>query len=370
MKLLLKEDVAVIVLDVRMPDMDGFETAQFIRQHKRSKDTPIIFLTGVNSEQEVLEGYSLGAVDYILKPIPPKILQAKVAVFVELYRKTQQVKRQAELLVESDRKRLAAELESREELARTNVELERANADLEQFAYVASHDLQEPLRTVAGFARLLTDSYRDRLDDEANGFIEFIVDGVARMEALIQGLLAYSRLKTEDKDPEPVDIETVVGLVSTDLRAAIDAAEAVVTHGRLPTVIGDPIQLTELFQNLVSNAIKFRRLDPLRVHVSVSREDDEWTFSVQDNGIGIDPKDAERIFEIFQRLHPRDVYAGTGIGLAVCRLIVERHGGRVWVESEAGKGSTFRFTLPAHAGSRNPHAPDPAAAHEETDAAA
>ncbi|HEX8274216.1 MAG TPA: PAS domain S-box protein [Longimicrobiaceae bacterium] len=233
-----------------------------------------------------------------------------------------------------------------EELAARSEELERSNRELEQFAYVASHDLQEPLRMVASYTQLLARRYRGRLDEDAEEFIGYAVDGVTRMQALINDLLAYSRVGTRGGSFEPVEVDAVLERVLASLGPAMEDAGATVTHDPLPTVPGDPVQLGQLLQNLVANAVKFRGEAPPRVHVSAERDGDGWTFSVADNGIGIDPEYADRIFVIFQRLHTRAEYPGTGIGLAICKKIVERHGGRIWFEPAPGGGTVFRFTLP------------------------
>jgi PAS domain S-box-containing protein len=232
-------------------------------------------------------------------------------------------------------------------LARQAQELARSNADLEQFAYVASHDLQEPLRMVASYTQLLARRYRDKLDDDAHEFIGYAVDGVTRMQALIGDLLAYSRVGKGGGAVERADLEAVFQRTLDVLRTAIEESGAQVTAGPLPTVEADPVQVGQVLQNLVGNGLKFRGAEPPCVHVSAERRGGEWLVSVRDNGIGIAPEYAQRIFVIFQRLHTRAEYAGTGIGLAICKKIVERHGGRIWVESAEGQGSTFYFTLPA-----------------------
>lgn len=225
-------------------------------------------------------------------------------------------------------------------------ELKRSNEDLEQFAYVASHDLQEPLRMVAGYTQLLQRRYAGRLDQDANEYIGFAVDGVKRMQALINDLLTYSRLTTRAKPFAEVALADVFAQVEANLKAVLQETSAVLTTGPLPKVIGDRVQLTQLLQNLISNAIKFRRDDtPPKVHISAKEEAQGWTISVEDNGIGLDAQYAEKIFVIFQRLHTREKYPGTGIGLALCKKIVERHFGKIWVESLPDKGSTFYFTL-------------------------
>ena len=226
-------------------------------------------------------------------------------------------------------------------------ELAHSNTELEQFAYIASHDLQEPLRMVASYVQLLARRYKGKLEAEADEFIGFAVDGAKRMQELINALLVYSRIGTKGKEFGPIDCETVLQIALKNLQIAIEDSQAMVTHDALPTIRGDTTQLGQLFQNLIGNAIKFRGDKRPAVHVSAERNGKEWGFSFRDDGIGIDSQYAERIFVIFQRLHSKEEYPGTGIGLALCRKIVERHGGRIWVESEPGKGSTFRFSMPA-----------------------
>ena len=226
-------------------------------------------------------------------------------------------------------------------------ELERSNQELEQFAYVASHDLQEPLRMVSSYTQLLERRYGDKLDEKGRKFVDFAVDGAVRMQQLINDLLEFSRVSTRGKPMRAVDMNRVLAAVRANLSVAIGEAGAVVSNDPLPTVVADETQLIQVLQNLVGNAIKFRRPPPERVevHVSAQAGDTETVFAVRDNGIGIAPEYFERIFVIFQRLHAKGEYPGTGIGLAVCRRIVERHGGRIWVESEPGRGSTFYFAL-------------------------
>ena len=242
---------------------------------------------------------------------------------------------------------LTARKEAENELKRYAEELKRSNQELEHFAHVASHDLQEPLRTVSSFSQLLARRYKGKLDAEADEFITFIVDGATRMQTLINDLLAFSRIGMRGNPFAPVDCGEIFNAAKENLEVAIAENGAVITNDPLPALVADQTQLTQLFQNLFSNAIKFRRPEEApRIHVSAVWHDGAWQFSVRDNGIGIAPQYFDRIFVIFQRLHGREEYPGTGIGLAICKKIVQRHGGRMWVESGTGTGSTFYFTIP------------------------
>jgi light-regulated signal transduction histidine kinase (bacteriophytochrome) len=233
------------------------------------------------------------------------------------------------------------------ELHTLTEELKRSNADLEQFAYSASHDLQEPLRSIEGFIRLLSKRYKGKLDVKADEFIEFTIEGVQRMQLLIKDLLEYSQIGTKNKNFSLVDISMPLALALANMQRSIEEKRAEVTYDTLPRVLADSSQLSRLFQNLIGNAIKFHGNRSPNIHISAELKGEEWIFSVSDNGIGIDPENFERIFTVFQRLHAREKYEGTGIGLAICKKIVERHGGRIWVVSEPGKGTTFHFTLPS-----------------------
>lgn len=248
-------------------------------------------------------------------------------------------------LAEEQLKVLNEQLEQR--VADRTEELQRSNQELEQFAYVASHDLQEPLRMVSSYMQLIERRYKGKLDADADQFIDFAVDGAKRMQALIQALLAYSRVGSRGKPLEPTSCSKVLEEVLSNLQIAIEEAGATVTHDELPMVMADATQLSQLLQNLISNALKFRGTEAPLIHIGAKKEKGNWKFSVRDNGIGIEKQFFDRIFVIFQRLHTRGEYPGTGIGLAVCRKIVERHGGRIWLESEPGKGTTFYFTIPA-----------------------
>jgi signal transduction histidine kinase len=241
-----------------------------------------------------------------------------------------------------DTKRRLAE----QELQQTAAKLSRSNADLEQFAYVASHDLKEPLRAISGSVQVLQERYGPELGEEADEVIKHTVDGANRMQRLIEDLLTYSRLTTREEAMEPTDTGKVLDLAIENLEQSIKESKAIITRDPMPTVKVDRTQLLQVFQNLISNGLKYRSERTPKIHVGCEESDAEWVFSVRDNGIGIAPQYADRIFRIFQRLHTRREYPGTGIGLAVCKKVVERHGGRIWVESELEEGSTFFFTLP------------------------
>ena len=321
LKLLLEQEFAVIILDVAMPDMDGYETASLIRSNKKLQQTPIIFLTALNkSDAYISKGYSVGAVDYLFKPFVPEILRAKVEVFAELFKMRRELKQKSE-------------------------ELERSNTELQQFAYVASHDLQEPLRKIKSFTELLADRYKNKLDEKADKYIGYIVDGATRMQGLIQDILSLSRVNTRVKMFKGIQSVHALQQALANLQFLIEKNHATIEYATLPAIVADDVQIIQLFQNLIGNAIKFHGKESPRILISTERKNGAYIFSIKDNGIGIEPQYFDRIFAIFQRLHSRQEYSGSGIGLAICKKIVERHGGRIWVESESGKGSTFFFTL-------------------------
>jgi signal transduction histidine kinase len=331
-------EFAVVLMDLRMQGLSGFETAKRIRSREHSRYTPIIFLTAFeSSEFPVREAYALGAVDYLVKPIVPEILRAKVAVFVELFQKSAQLKRQAD------------QLRAREaDLKQTAAELARSNRDLDQFASAASHDLKEPLRKIRIHLGLLNEGCRSQLDDKGRDYLDRAQESAGRMQTLVNDLLTYARVGTPGKTLEPVDCQVAFEQAVANLDALIREKSAVVSaRGTLPTVRGSLTELVQLFQNLIENGMKFQQAGQALVDVAAERAGGDWIISVRDKGIGIDMSYADRIFVIFQRLHSQKEYPGTGIGLAICKKVVERHGGRIWVESEPGKGATFRFTLPA-----------------------
>jgi signal transduction histidine kinase len=318
-------DWDIVVADYKMPGFDAPAALAILQQ--TGLDLPFVVVSGHILEKTAVALMRAGARDYLMKN--------------NLTRLAPVVKRElGEVRMRRERRR------DQEQLRRSVEELARSNAELEQFAYAASHDLQEPLRMVASYVELLDERYKDQLDSNAREFIAYAVDGATRMKQMIADLLAYSRVGKNGKEIVAVACEAALGQACADLRAPITEAAAEINHGPLPTVPGDFGQFTRLFQNLIGNAIKFRSQAPPRVHVSAERNGEEWVFSVRDNGIGLDPQFADRIFMVFQRLHAHEDYAGTGIGLAIAKKIVEQRGGRIWVESEPGKGATFCFTVP------------------------
>jgi len=325
----------LILLDALMPGLDGFETCRRLKARESTRDIPVIFMTALGETGDKLAGFAAGAVDYMTKPLDGAEVLARVETHLALSTLRRQLAGRNE--------QLQQEIAAREEI---QAALERSNAELEQLAYIASHDMQEPLRMVASYLQLVAERYQGRLDAEADEFIGFAVDGAMRMQALINDLLAYSRVNTKARPFLPTDCRRVVETVLADLRMATEESGARIHVDELPTVMGDATQLAQLFQNLIGNAIKFRRAEAPEVLVSVEPAAEGWRFAVSDNGIGIESEYFELIFVLFQRLHGRRQYAGTGIGLALCKKIVERHGGHIGVSSQEGRGSTFFFTLP------------------------
>jgi signal transduction histidine kinase len=337
----LANDFAVILLDVMMPEMDGFETASRIREVERGRRTPIIFVTAYREvEEQLRRGYGSGAVDFLYKPIDPEVLRFKVSVFADLHR-------QSELLKKYSMQLQAMNCGLERRIAERTLELQKSIEELKQFAYVASHDLREPLRTMAIYASLLSERYKERLDSDAADFIHHIVVSARLMDSLLNDLLTYSTQVSKERRTTAADSDSEAALagVLLMLDALIRESTAVVTHDPLPRVSVDFNELVQLFQNLIGNGIKYRRNEVPRIHISAQRCNDEWLFYVRDNGLGIDPKYHDQIFGIFKRVHGPE-YPGNGIGLAICKKIVERYRGRIWVESQPGKGSTFYVTLP------------------------
>jgi signal transduction histidine kinase len=322
----------LILADYRLPDFSGLETLTIVREKHLS--TPVILVTGALNSETAVECVKQGVTDYVLKD--------------HLARLSTSVRRAL------DESRLREErARAQRQLAEKVEELARSNCDLEQFAYVASHDLQEPLRMVAAYTQLLAERYRGKLDKDADRYIGYAVEGATRMQALLEDLLAFSRVGRNGFAPKSIDAGVAVDEALKNLAIAVKENAVTVTRNNLPTVVADRVHLVQLFQNLIGNAIKFRGQQPPRITICAEKQGEEWAFSVSDNGIGIAPEHRDFIFRMFQRLHTRAEYPGNGVGLAICKKIVEQHGGRIWVESELGRGSNFRFTFPAAAADRD-----------------
>jgi signal transduction histidine kinase len=324
--------IALVLLDVVMEtDHAGLDFVRFIREDQGDDRVRIILRTGQAGQVPALQIMQQYEIDgYLTKAdLTFERLILAVTTALRAYRLLQKMH------------------EHQRALERSNTDLARSNRELEQFAYVASHDLQVPLRSVVGFCQILQAQFDGRLGEDADQYLHFIVTGAVRMQALIRELLAFSRLGHGDAAFAPVDCAALLELTRETLQPAILESGATIDSTPLPVVQGSEGEIGRLFQNLIGNAIKFRGDRKPLIQVSAKRDGDRWLFAVRDNGIGIQPEQCERVFEIFQRLHRQDEYEGTGIGLAICRKVVERHGGRIWVESEAGSGSTFFFTLPA-----------------------
>jgi len=311
-------DYEIILADYNLPSWNGMETVEILREEGR--DIPVIVVSGYLGELRAVECIKQGAADYVLKD---HLLRLPEVVG-----------------------RALREKQLREEHRRNQEDLARSNRDLEQFAYVASHDLQEPLRMVAIYTQLLAERYKGKLDENADKYIYYAVDGATRMQILVQDLLAFSRVGSQGAEFQSTDCAKAVEIALRNLHAAVQESGASVEFDLLPPVIADPSQLVQLFQNLIGNALKFHGAKAPVVRITAEQTKQETIFSVKDNGIGIAPEHAELVFAIFKRLHSRAEYSGSGIGLAICKKIVERHGGKIWVESEPGHGCAFQFTLP------------------------
>jgi signal transduction histidine kinase len=317
----------IVLADFNLPSWTGMAALDVLR--REGLDIPMILVSGAVGDMTAVDCIKRGATDYVLKDGLARLPEAVRRALEE--KQLRQSRRQAE-----------------EDLARKVEELARSNADLEQFAYVASHDLQEPLRMVTAYTQLLAERYRGKLDAEADKFIGYASEGAMRMQVLIQDLLAFSRVGRAESSDANIDCNGVMQEVLQTLSAAVQESGAVISYSQLPQIQGDRTQLGQVFQNLIANAIKFRGNETPKISVLAENKDDQWWFEVSDNGIGIPPENAGHVFEVFYRLHARSEYPGNGIGLAICKKIIERCGGRIWVESQSGSGSHFKFTLPVH----------------------
>jgi len=323
LSLVLRHRFAIVLLDVQMPEMDGFETAMLMQEHEGMAGVPIIFVTAISKEEKYASrAAEIGAVDYIFKPINPDILKSKVAVYIDLYLQ-------------------------REQILRLNAVLSQSNEELERFAYICSHDMQEPVRMMNAFAGLLAEHAAEKLDDGSRRYLNFILDNARRMQKMINDILTFSRVGREDIIVETVDCEAVLAEVLSEFEDQIREADAQVTYGHLPRLEASSTLVRILFQNLIGNALKYqdgnRRPE---VEIAAVRQRHAWRFAVKDNGIGIDETFRSRIFTIFQRLHRKEDYPGTGIGLSTCRKFIQLYGGEIDFVSAPGEGTTFQFTLP------------------------
>jgi signal transduction histidine kinase len=370
--LLTEQDFTLILMDVQMPDMNGFETATLIYEREKLKNIPIIFITAHNQDEEFMfEGYKMGAVDFIYKPINPELLRFKVSVFAELYRKTHQLMQQEKNLTAANAS-LEKEIEERRtneekvrmlnyQLLQNNDELKMINEELDRFAYVASHDLQEPLRKIMVFSDVVSMKLNGKVDEDVQNSLNKIVRASERMQKLINDLLKFSRHSNTIDDFKEVDLNELLAEVLSDMEADISKKEATVKIDRLPVIQAIPSQLRQLFQNLIGNALKFAKdgVSPLiKVHSetveNMKATDNNGLSSsktfhriyVKDNGIGFDTKYAEDIFVVFKRLHSYHEFEGSGIGLSICKKIVDKHKGTIAAEGKLNEGATFIITLP------------------------
>jgi signal transduction histidine kinase len=320
----------LILADYNLPQWRGTETLEILR--RENLDIPLIIVTGYLGEEKAVDYIKQGATDCVLKD---RLARLPVAVRRAL----------AEKRLRDQRR------QTEEELAQKVAELARSNAELEQFAYVASHDLQEPLRMIANYTQLLAERYRGKLDAQADKYIDYSVGGATRMQALIQDLLKFSRVGRQEIERRTTDCRVVVEQAMKNLQAAIQESGAVVKWNGLPVVMADPAQLAQVFQNLIANAIKFHGPQTPLIQIDSEKKGDDWVLTVSDNGIGIPTENWLDIFVIFRRLHTRVEYSGNGIGLSICKKIIERHGGKIWIEAQPNPGSCFKFTLPTDPGS-------------------
>lgn len=373
LKVLLKEhDFTLILMDVQMPDLNGFETATMIYEREKLRHIPIIFITAHDhSEENIFKGYQMGGVDYIYKPINPELMRAKVAVFVELYTKTHQLMAQEQrlkLVNQSLEKEIQERIYSEQKVNLLNqqlieniLQLKATNEELDRFAYVASHDLQEPLRKIMIFGDRLANKYNDMLGDDAKEYLHRMRKASERMQMLINNILDFSKFSAESQAFEETNLNRLLDDVLSDLEIEIEKKKAKIVIEELPSLLIIPGQIRQLFQNLLSNSLKFCRKDVVpnvRVYAErvtgnlvspgngINPSEEFCRIHVQDNGIGFDEQYAEKIFVIFQRLHSNHLFEGTGIGLSICKKIVEKHNGFISATSVPEKGATFTITLP------------------------
>lgn len=383
LKILLKDwDFTLILMDVEMPGMNGFETASMIYEREKLKHIPIIFITAhSHGEENVFKGYKAGAVDYIYKPVQPSLLRAKVSVFVELYRKNHQLVEQEQLLKQIN-KSLEVEIRDRivseekikhlnKQLLKNIEKLESTNKELDQFAFIASHDLQEPLRKIRMFNDFIVSKYKDKLDDEGELYLERMQVACGRMQSLINDILTFSKIDVSKEMMEETNLGFIIDQVLDDMDLLIKEKNAKITTCEMPTLKVYPGLIKLLFHHLINNSLKYsnRDVDPI-IDISVKLEtpgSEEkikkkkyWRICIKDNGVGFEQQYAEQIFSLFKRLHGNTEYSGTGVGLSICKKIVEEHKGYISAQSTAGVGTTFTITLPAEVSVSRPAATEAA----------
>lgn len=316
----------LVLMDIALKgEQDGVDAAREIHDQL---DIPVVYLTALTDDETVKRAKGTDPFGYLIKPWEEKSLSTTIEISLYKHRLE---------------RRLKEEIEARK---RVEAELKRSNIELERFTSVASHDLREPLRTIGSYIQLLERDLKGKLGTDALQYLEFVLKASARMRNLIDDLLSYAGVGRKQEEPKPVDCDDVLRTVLSNLKTLIEESHAEITCSPLPTILANKQEMVSLFQNLISNSIKYRSDKTPKIHIQSERKNNEWLFSVRDNGIGIAPEDKEKIFVVFQRLHTQVEYTGTGIGLAICQKIVEAHGGKIWVESKIGSGSSFYFTLP------------------------
>jgi two-component system, sensor histidine kinase and response regulator len=320
----------LILLDIKLPDMDGYQVCQQLKANPKTCHIPVIFLSALDDVLDKVKAFAVGGIDYITKPFQTEELLARIQNQLQICHLQQQLQSQ------------------NKHLEKLNQELVCSNEQLEQFAYIVSHDLKQPLQVILGYGKLLVKNQQNTLNTQLIPGLTQIVKSGIHMQQLIDDLLAFSQIGTQHLNLKPIDCNLVLSEILANIQIAIAEAQATINYDSLPTITADETQLAELLQNLICNGIKFHRADIFpEVNILAKQKEDEWLFEIRDNGIGIDPEQFEYIFQMFQRLHSRQEYPGTGIGLATCKKIVEHHGGKIWVESQPDRGASFFFTIPA-----------------------
>ena len=353
----------LILLDVMMPGMDGFEVCRNLKANASTSNIPVIFLTALSETVNKLTGFQVGGVDYITQPIEYEEVAVRVRTHLVLTRTRQKLQEQNQQLQAEINRREQIERElkqSRQLLQQNNDSLEHtvaertaqlatSNQDLEDFAYIASHDLRQPIRKIKMCTEYLAEDYQQYFDEQAEEYLRYITKSTDRMYLLIDDLLAYSRIGRQEKNLVSLDLESVVRDILEDFSLTIEEKQATIDYQGLPTIRANVREIRQLLQNLIGNSLKFTGKPLPKIIISAVRQEDNWLFSVKDNGIGVEPRFYDKIFQMFQRLHCNSEYEGTGIGLAICHKIVTSHGGKIWLESQLGEGTTFYFTLPDEA---------------------